>query len=95
MDGLEDVYYRAADEGGSFVTAHPITHLTQIRCREELLNEIKSNDIIKDRFDLGIKRVNRWWWSVAFIDKNRVRVETWKADDILDGSKQNTKDTRS
>ena len=72
MDVLEDVCYKAAEEGGSFVIAHQITHLTQLRCRERLLNEIKSSDIINAKFNLGIKRINRWWWSVAFIDKSLV-----------------------
>jgi len=72
VNTLEDVCYEAVKEGGSFVRAHPITHLTQIRCREELLNEIKSNDNINAKFNLGIKRINRWWWSVAFIDKSLV-----------------------
>lgn len=72
MDALKAVCYKAAEEGGSFVRAHPITHLTQLRCREDLLHEIKSNKIINEKFNLGIKRLNRWWWSVAFIDKSLV-----------------------
>lgn len=69
---LEEICYKTAEEGGSFVRVHPITHLTQIRCREELLNVIKSNESINAKYDLGIKRINRWWWSVAFIDKSLV-----------------------
>ena len=59
----------AIADGGSFVKVHPVTHLTLIRCRENTLKEIRSNENIKMSFNINARRINRWWWSVAFIDK--------------------------
>lgn len=56
-------------DGGSFCRCSPVEHLMKIRCREDALYEIRSDKNITSRFELNIKRINRWWWSVAFIDK--------------------------
>ena len=71
MDIVEKYCLRTAEEGGAFVMLHPIEHLTKLRCREGLLNEIRANEEINKRFNLGIMRINRWWWSVALIDKDK------------------------
>ena len=63
---------RVMDTGGSFVRCHPIEHLTKVRCREDVLNEFKNNKMVTDKFQLNIIRLNRWWWSVAFIDKEKL-----------------------
>jgi len=56
-------------DGGSFVRCHPIEHLTKVRCREDTINEFKNNAMVTDKFKLNIKRINRWWWSIAFVEK--------------------------
>jgi len=59
----------AISDGGSFVRVHPITHLTQIRCRENTLKELQSNTNIQNLFDLNVDRINRLWWRVSFVEK--------------------------
>lgn len=59
----------AIEDGGSFVRVHPITHLTQIRCRENILRELQNNAYIQKLFDMNVQRISRWWWSIAFVDK--------------------------
>lgn len=53
----------------SFFSCVPIGHLMKIECREKILNNIKNDNNITSQYDLGIMRMNRWWWSVTFIDK--------------------------
>lgn len=46
-----------------------IEHLTKIECREDVLNELQSSHLLLSKYRLGVKRLNRWWYSVSFIDK--------------------------
>lgn len=52
------------------VYGYPIKHLTKIDCRENVLKSLQENKIVTDKFQLNVIRINRWWWSVAFIDKS-------------------------
>lgn len=41
----------------------------KIECREEVLNKLKCERYIQDNFQLNIKRLNRWWYSVYFAER--------------------------
>lgn len=41
----------------------------KIECREDELNKIKNEPYIQENFKLNIKRLNRWWYSVYFAEK--------------------------
>jgi hypothetical protein len=42
---------------------------TKIECRDFKLKELQENEYIKSNFKLNIKRLNRWWYSVYFDNK--------------------------
>ncbi len=41
----------------------------KIRCRDYMLAKIKNETYIQENFKLNIKRLNRWWYSVYFAEK--------------------------
>lgn len=71
-DGFVGVFNDVINQGGSFTKCCPIKHLTKIRCREDILLNLQNDEEINKRFQLNINRINRWWWSVTFVDKNKV-----------------------
>ena len=38
----------------------------KVEVRDFILKEMQSNEYITSRFQLNIKRINRWWYSVYF-----------------------------
>lgn len=42
----------------------------KISCREGTLNRLKNEPYIQENFKLNIKRLNRWWYSVYFAEKD-------------------------
>ena len=52
------------------VYAIPVSK-NKFEVRDYYLEELKTNKIIQDNFNLNIKRLNRWWYSVYFDPKSR------------------------
>lgn len=40
-----------------------------IKCRDFVLKELQDQEYIKENFKLNIRRLNRWWYSVYFDNK--------------------------
>ena len=40
------------------------------RCREKYIEEIMNDTRVTDRFNLTIRRLNRWWYLVVFNGKD-------------------------
>ena len=40
-----------------------------VRCNKAQLDIIMSNEKLKEDFDINIKRLSRWYWSINFKDK--------------------------
>ena len=38
----------------------------KILCRKETLDNLMSNNEVRQRFQLNVRRKNRWYWSVYF-----------------------------
>lgn len=73
VETLEEVFELVSMDGGSWVRMHPIEHLTKIRCREVTVKDLQSSTAITDKYDLNIKRLNRWWYLVVFVDKTHLK----------------------
>lgn len=41
----------------------------KVEIRDNTLKEIQADEYIKENFKLNIKRLNRWWYSVYFDNK--------------------------
>lgn len=41
----------------------------KIRCKEDLLSILEKDSYVVMNFELNIKRLNRWWYSVYFQSK--------------------------
>lgn len=52
----------------------PLKHGLKLECTEDMLNDIKNNEEITDKFQLNIIRLNSCWYSVYFQDKNSVEI---------------------
>jgi hypothetical protein len=48
-----------------------VKHGLKVEVRDKVLEIIKNHQYVKENFDLNIKRLNRWWYSVYFKDKSK------------------------
>jgi hypothetical protein len=52
--------------------AIPLQHGLKLEIKEDTLNNIQKEQYIKDNYNLHIKRLNRWWYSVFFEKKDKI-----------------------
>ena len=48
------------------LTCVKLEHGLQLKVREDILNQFRLDPYIQVNFNLNIKRLNRWWYSVYF-----------------------------
>lgn len=56
------------------IKAVEIKHGLKIEVRDYILENIKNEQYVKDNYNLNIKRLNRWWYSVYFDEKNKGKL---------------------
>lgn len=57
----------------SYANEIPVVKLEdglKIECREDILEYLQSHPYVQDNFNLNIKRLNRWWYSIYFEKKD-------------------------
>ena len=42
-----------------------------VRCNKTQLDIIMSNEKLQEDFDINIKRLSRWYWSISFKNKDK------------------------
>lgn len=64
----------------------PIVHGAKIRVRDKIYEELKINEDITNRFQLNIKRINRWWYSIYFKER---KCEHCDYKDVINSGHRN------
>jgi len=57
---------KTLNDGKDIYPVVKIEHGLKILCKEDLMNNLLSNNELKKEFQLNIKRKNRWYWSIYF-----------------------------
>jgi hypothetical protein len=79
---LEEEIYIATDKSNNIICM-PLIHGLKIEVRDTILDQIQENQFIKDNFQLNIRRLNRWWYSIYFDKKCNHTDTTAFGDDVF------------